>query len=196
MSEVSCCDGRQVLTPLFSRQLDYDSVDYVSQLREAIIEADVGIVTGLKVGGQAALILPYVPSILDLLRRTVLDEERTETTFAKAMGLVGDLAEAFPNGELREQLLTEWLIANLLRDRPRLSTPEAKRTLKWAKEVSLSSLFGWRLGDVWCADCVPRRWSRKLLAVSPSSRRLSFPSFLCCRRFLFSLLLSILSNCF
>lgn len=63
------------------------------------------------------------------------DEERSETTFQKAMGLIGDLAEAFPNGELREQLLTEWIINNLLRGKPRLTSPEAKRTLKWAKEV-------------------------------------------------------------
>lgn len=40
-----------LLTNVF-HQLDYDSVDYVSQLRESIIEADVGIVTGLKAGGK------------------------------------------------------------------------------------------------------------------------------------------------
>lgn len=83
----------------------------------------------------AHVILPYVPSILDLLRRTVQDEERAEATLTKAMGLIGDLAESFPNGELREQLLTEWIINNLLRGKPRLSSAEAKRTLKWAKEV-------------------------------------------------------------
>ncbi|KAF8316436.1 ARM repeat-containing protein [Clavulina sp. PMI_390] len=115
--------------------LDYDSVDYVGQLREAIIDAEVGIVTGLKTGNKPQIILPYVPSIFDLLRRTVQDEERTETVFQKAMGLIGDLAEAFPNGELREQLLTDWLINNLLRNKPRLTSPEAKRTLKWAKEM-------------------------------------------------------------
>jgi importin subunit beta-1 len=33
-------------------KLDYDSVDYVAQLRETIIEAEVGIVTGLKGSGK------------------------------------------------------------------------------------------------------------------------------------------------
>lgn len=63
------------------------------------------------------------------------DEERSETTFQKAMGLIGDLADAFPTGELREQLLTEWIINNLLKGKPRLTTTEAKRTLKWAREA-------------------------------------------------------------
>ncbi|KAF9516651.1 hypothetical protein BS47DRAFT_619973 [Hydnum rufescens UP504] len=115
--------------------LDYDSVDYVAQLRETIIEAEVGIVTGLKGSGKGRLILQYVPSIFDLLRRTVQDEERTELVFQKAMGLIGDLAEAFPNGEIRDQLLSDWIISNLLKAKPRGQTAEAKRTIKWAKEM-------------------------------------------------------------
>lgn len=74
------------------------------------------------------------------------DEERSETTFQKAMGLIGDLADAFPGGELREQLLTEWIINNLLKGKPRLTTAEAKRTLKWAKEARNIQLYHpWRI---------------------------------------------------
>lgn len=62
------------------------------------------------------------------------------------MGLIGDLADAFPGGELREQLLTEWIINNLLKGKPRLTTTEAKRTLKWAKEVrDILSQCAWRI---------------------------------------------------
>lgn len=80
--------------------------------------------------------LPFVAGIFDLLRRTVLDEERTDLVFQKAMGLIGDLAETFPNGEIREHLLSEWIISNLIKAKPRGQTAEAKRTIKWAKEVS------------------------------------------------------------
>lgn len=51
------------------------------------------------------------------------------------MGLVGDLAEAFPNGEIRDPLLAEWVVNNLVKSKPRGLTPEGKRTIKWAKEV-------------------------------------------------------------
>jgi importin subunit beta-1 len=88
------------------------------------------------------LILQYVPAIFDLLRRTVQDEERTELVFQKAMGLIGDLAEAFPNGEIRDQLLSDWIISNLLKAKPRGQTAEAKRTIKWAKEVRVVWIMG------------------------------------------------------
>jgi hypothetical protein len=96
----------------------------------------------------------------------VQDEERSETTFQKAMGLIGDLADSFPGGELREQLLTEWIINNLLKGKPRLTTTEAKRTLKWAKEVRKTQLCcasGIHLGPCHC------RWSRKLRVASTPS---------------------------
>ena len=76
-----------------------------------------------------------MPAIFDLLHRTVQDEERTELVFQKAMGLIGDLAEAFPGGEIRDQLLSDWIISNLLKAKPRGQSAEAKRTIKWAKEV-------------------------------------------------------------
>ncbi|KAF8335779.1 karyopherin Kap95 [Cantharellus anzutake] len=115
--------------------LDYDSIDHVAQLRETIIEAEVGIVSGLKGSNKAQLILPYVPAIIDLLKRACQDEERSDTVYTKAMGLIGDLAEAFPNGEIRDQLLAEWIINNLVKSKPRGLTPEGKRTIKWAKEM-------------------------------------------------------------
>ncbi len=57
------------------------------------------------------------------------------------MGLVGDLAEAFPNGEIRDQLLAEWVVNNLVKSKPRGLTQEGKRTIKWAKEVREIALF-------------------------------------------------------
>lgn len=50
------------------------------------------------------------------------------------MGLIGDLAEAFPNGQLRDQLLSEWVVTSL-KSKVRGSSPEAKKTVKWAREV-------------------------------------------------------------
>ena len=44
-------------------KLDYDSVDYVAQLRETIIEAEVGIVTGLKGSGKGESWLSRISSL-------------------------------------------------------------------------------------------------------------------------------------
>jgi importin subunit beta-1 len=133
-----------------SSKLDYDLVDYVSQLREGILEAYTGIVTGLKnteKGKQSPgadippsdmlcsvqLLLPHVPSILELIQRCLSDEERTDALVRLAMGLLGDLADCFPNGEIKQLLLSEW-VAMELRSKGRLP-PEVKKTVRWAREV-------------------------------------------------------------
>lgn len=112
---------------------DYDMIDYIQSLREGIIEAYVGIVTALKAGGKADVVLPYVPSILDLLQRTLTDEDRTEALVKLGVGLIGDLADGYRNGELRQALLQEWIL-NSFKFKGRGYSPDTKKTLKWAKE--------------------------------------------------------------
>ena len=84
------------------------------------------------------LLLPYVPTILELVQRSLADEERPESIVKLAMGLVGDLADAFPNGEIKQFLLTEWL-AQALRQKTRLSG-DAKKTVRWAREVGVNTV--------------------------------------------------------
>jgi hypothetical protein len=50
-----------------------------------------------------------------------------------AYGLLGDLADCFPNGEIKHLLLSEW-VASELRSKLRMPT-ETKKTLRWAREV-------------------------------------------------------------
>lgn len=52
-----------------------------------------------------------------------------------SIGLVGDLADAFPDGQIKQYLLVEWL-SYALRQKTRL-TGETKKTIRWAKEASL-----------------------------------------------------------
>jgi importin subunit beta-1 len=70
---------------------------------------------------------------MELIQRCLTDDERTDSLVKLAFGLVGDLADSFPNGQLKQVLLQEW-IATELRNRRGLS-PEAKKTMRWAKEV-------------------------------------------------------------
>ncbi|KAI8972612.1 ARM repeat-containing protein [Trametes punicea] len=113
--------------------LDIDLVEYVSNLRDGILEAYTGIVAGFKNTAKVDLLLPHVPSILELIQRCLADSERTENTIKLAVGLIGDLADAFPNGQIKQYLLSDW-IASELRMKSRVS-PETKKTVRWAREM-------------------------------------------------------------
>ncbi|KAF8658436.1 hypothetical protein AX16_001987 [Volvariella volvacea WC 439] len=113
--------------------LDYDLLDYVSQLREGILEAYTGIVTGLKKTEKAHLLLPHSQTMLDLVRRCLSDEERTDAVVKLGYGLIGDLADSFPNGEIKALLLDPWVISEL-RSKQRM-TPDMKKTMRWAREM-------------------------------------------------------------
>jgi hypothetical protein len=80
------------------------------------------------------MLLPRVPEIFDLIQRSLSDEERTDAVVKSSFGLIGDLAETFPNGQLKNLLLAEW-IHQELRSKSRMSS-ETKRTARWAREVS------------------------------------------------------------
>ncbi|KAF9074647.1 armadillo-type protein [Rhodocollybia butyracea] len=113
--------------------LDYDLVDYVAQLREGILEAYTGIVTGLKNTTRVPLLLPHAPSILELIHRCLTDDERTDPLVKLCFGLLGDLADSFPRGELKSLLLQPW-IASELKARNRMN-PDVKKTMRWAREM-------------------------------------------------------------
>ena len=70
----------------------------------------------------------------------VTDQDRTETILRASIGLVGDLAEAFPNGQLKEPLSSPWVADMLKAGRTKLGGPETKKVSKWAKEVCHVSL--------------------------------------------------------
>ena len=67
------------------------------------------------------------------MQRALSDEDRSESVVKLSYGLIGDLADAFPNGQIKQLLLSEWL-AQTLRQKARLSS-ETRKTLRWAREV-------------------------------------------------------------
>lgn len=133
-------------------QEDYNSLEYLQALHEGIVDAYVGIVTGLKsteksesllvtlnlptertVGG---LLLEHTPAMLKLVRQ-VYEEEGTDLTLKTGAGLIGDLAETFPTGQLKELLLNDWVVAML---KTKTRNADLKKTLRWAREVSFALL--------------------------------------------------------
>ncbi|CAE6374486.1 unnamed protein product [Rhizoctonia solani] len=113
--------------------LDYEMVDYVAQLREGILDAYVGIVAGFKSADKPEPLLPYVPTMLGLCARALSDEERPDTIVRAAFGLIGDLADLYSKGQIK-QLLTEGWLTSALQQKPKGAPQETKRVLKYARE--------------------------------------------------------------
>ncbi|KAG1838676.1 armadillo-type protein, partial [Suillus tomentosus] len=95
--------------------------------------AYTGVVTGFKNTEKTPALLPHVPSILELVHQCLADEERSDSIVKLSFGLIGDLADCFPNGQIKEHLLEEW-IAHEFRSK-RGMQQETKKTLWWAREM-------------------------------------------------------------
>ena len=116
---------------------NYDLVDYIITLREAILDAYTGIVGAFKSSPQVQVLLSHVNSIFTFLHLCLTDQDRTEYILKSSIGLIGDLAEAFPNGQLKEALGSAWISDILKQGRTKNSGgPETRKVAKWAKEVS------------------------------------------------------------
>jgi hypothetical protein len=71
--------------------------------------------------------------ILELVQKVLADENSGEPLDKLAFGIVGDLADAFPNGEIKQLLLAEWIASSLVLRKG--YDKETKTTVKWAREV-------------------------------------------------------------
>lgn len=77
--------------------------------------------------------MEHTPAMLKLVRQAY-EGEGADLTLKTAAGLIGDLAETFPNGQLRELLLSDWVVVML---KTKTRNADLKKTLRWAREVSL-----------------------------------------------------------
>jgi importin subunit beta-1 len=115
---------------------NYDLIDYVNSLRNGILEAYIGITQGLKTDDKAGLLLPYVPELFSFLREVYADPERTVSIVSNMVGLLGDLAEVFPNGQLRELFQAQWVQQCLREGRTNRHATKAQRDIaRWAREM-------------------------------------------------------------
>jgi len=51
-------------------------------------------------------------------------------------GIIGDLADCFPDGQIKHLLLQNWVVSEL-RTKQRMPA-ETKKTMRWAREVRLA----------------------------------------------------------
>lgn len=129
----------QVLDQAASINIDvsvsYEMLDYVVSLREGIMDAWAGTIIAMKAGSKCELLQPYVESIFRLLHVVFQDQNRSEALLRSSMGVVGDLAVAFPGGECAELFKNPWVTAMIKETKSnRDFSPSTIAVAKWAKE--------------------------------------------------------------
>jgi importin subunit beta-1 len=116
-------------------QNNYDMIDYGYALREGILEAYTGIVQGLKADGKVALLSPYVEGMVGFLRQLHEDNDKPEAVLRGAIGLLGDMADAF-GPQLKQIFAADWVEALLKSGRSgRGASLSTKEVAKWAKQM-------------------------------------------------------------
>ncbi|KAJ5819218.1 hypothetical protein N7474_004809 [Penicillium riverlandense] len=118
-----------------SSDLPYDMVDYIVSLREGIMDAWGGILLSYKGHPQITQIQPFVESIFQLLHNISQEGNRSEGLMRSSMGVIGDLADAFPNGELAAYFRNDW-VTTLVRETrtTRHFSARTIETARWTRE--------------------------------------------------------------
>lgn len=114
---------------------NFEMMDYITSLREGIVDAWDGCINAMKASGKTDLMIPYVESIFELLRTIQQDSNRTEGLLRSGCGVIGDLADAFPNGEFRDHFRPEYLTAMAREARANQEfSGRTRDTGRWARE--------------------------------------------------------------
>ncbi|KAF9404839.1 karyopherin beta [Podila epigama] len=114
---------------------DYDMIDYVNQLREGIVDAYVGIVQGMKAGQRQDMLVNHLPHVFEFLNTIFNDPNRSEAVLKNMIGLIGDLADSFPGGQIKSLLMADWIPACLKEGRNRHQPTVTKELARWAREM-------------------------------------------------------------
>lgn len=114
---------------------DFALIDYVNGLREAVAEAFVGVVAGLKGANRTDLLQPYIELIVGFLTFVSIgDVERTDGLLKVSLGLLGDFASVFPGGQLKAAL-TQPFVAEMIKvGRSRASDGETRKLAAYARD--------------------------------------------------------------
>ncbi|KAI9144908.1 putative karyopherin beta-1 subunit [Paraphysoderma sedebokerense] len=120
---------------------NYEYADYLLDLREGIVEAWVGIVQAFKAENKGNLIQPQVPIMMQTMYEMITLQSPLPDGMARAVaGLIGDLAETFKSGQVRDLLHQQWVEDFLMRIcKGRVNTSSTRQVAKWARDVIRSS---------------------------------------------------------
>ncbi|KAH9883635.1 ARM repeat-containing protein [Xylariomycetidae sp. FL2044] len=121
----------------------YEMYDYIISLREGIMDAWGGIIGAMKISNKTEVLQPYVSSIFQLLHIISQDMNRSESLMRSAMGVIGDLADAYPGGDLVDAFRSDWITAMIKETKTnREFQPRTIDTARWAREQVKRQLGG------------------------------------------------------
>lgn len=113
---------------------DYDLVDYLSELYDAILEAYTGILQGIR-DNYADQFLPYVPPVLQFIAKitSMINDGVEDSVIRGAIGVLGDLGHTL--GPKVKDALRQQFVPILIEAGMKSRNPTTKDTANWAKDV-------------------------------------------------------------
>lgn len=107
-----------------------DWIDYLNLLREGVFEAYTGIIHGLRESGKLPLFKEHVNGVLLFVEMTSTDTTVSESVMKAAVGVVGDLVQAFQQ-ELASHLGNAPFLVRLAEYASRSQDPRVKKDAQW-----------------------------------------------------------------
>jgi importin subunit beta-1 len=114
---------------------DYNMLEYINLLREALCECYQGIVQSLTEDPQGIITLyEHIPIIMRLVAHIASDSHRTEHVSRSAVGLVLDIASSY-EGKVKK-LVKQPFIVHLINETKQMATSEeTEKTCRWAYDI-------------------------------------------------------------
>lgn len=116
---------------------DYDTMDWLLHLRESVLEAYIGIVSGLRDENKQELLMPYIDWVLSFCEVLMVQPPQgsmvTEDIMKPTMALMGDLGDAIP--QFREVARSKQWLHRIVEQGSRSSDERIKEVAGWAFNV-------------------------------------------------------------
>lgn len=119
-----------------ANDVSYDMIDYIVSLRSGIADAWDGIIVAFKGTQRVNILQNYAQIVFQFLNIVASDGNHNEGLVRACMGIVGDLGEAFPDGQLADFFRADWL-AKLIKEtrQNRTYSPRTITAARWAREI-------------------------------------------------------------
>lgn len=132
------CAQAQTLQPEDS---SLESLDYILSVREAVLDAYVGMIGGLHDRPDA--IYPFTTQVFQFLLSVYSDINMTVSDHVcrSVVGIFGDLAMMYPDGRIKNVFLQDWVTEFIRKTRANAAFQQStKDTARWAREQQKKQL--------------------------------------------------------